>query len=178
LWLRSQGKPLPTHRHLSPSYQHIPYATRTCPFCSNHVGDEIHVLTYCPEGTPTLLPHIHRFRYLAWYHELDLSDISLHRQISLLLASDPFPLLRGATRVAWIRDITPVSTAISVSLNHISCPTFASNVQTRSRVTLHVCPPPPDHILPLFVLLFSLPCISLQLCLVVGSQIRVDTCPG
>jgi hypothetical protein len=27
---------------------------------------------------------------------------SLHRQISLLLASDPVPLLRGATRVAWI----------------------------------------------------------------------------
>jgi hypothetical protein len=43
---------------------------------------------------------------------------SFHRQISLLVASDPFPLLRGATRVAWIRDITHVATTISISLNH------------------------------------------------------------
>ena len=119
LCLRSQGKPLPTHRHLSPSYQHIPYPTRTCPFCPNRVGDEIHVLTYCPTCIPTLLPHIRHFHHLVWYHELDLSDISLHRQISLLLVSDPFPLLRGATRVAWIPDITPVVIDISISLNHL-----------------------------------------------------------
>ncbi len=73
-------------------------------------------MTYCPACIPTLLPHILQFRYLAWYHELDLSDISLHHQISLLLASDPFPLLRGATRIAWIRDITPVAINISISL--------------------------------------------------------------
>jgi hypothetical protein len=69
--------------------------------------------------TPALLPHIRHFRHLTWYHELDLSDISLHRQISLLFASDPFPLLRGATRVAWIRDITPVVIDISTSLTHL-----------------------------------------------------------
>ena len=59
------------------------------------------------------------FHYLAWYHELDLSTIPLTRQIFLLLASDPFPLLRGATRFAWIQDITPVATDISISLHHL-----------------------------------------------------------
>ena len=73
----------------------------------------------CPTCTPALLPHIRHFRNLTWYHELDLSNISLHRQISLLFASDPFPLLRDATRVAWIRDITPVAIDISISLNHL-----------------------------------------------------------
>ena len=59
------------------------------------------------------------FYLLAWYHELDLSKLSLHRQISLLLASDPFPLLRGSTRVVWIREITPIDIAVSISLHHL-----------------------------------------------------------
>jgi hypothetical protein len=46
--------------------------------------------------------------------------------------------------------------------------------------TLHVCPPPSPqvYVFKRFLLISSLPCISLLWCLVVGSQIRVDTCPG
>ncbi len=58
---------------------------------------------------------------------------------------------------------------------------FPVSFMTDPRVTIHVCLPPSSpqvYAFMRFLLIASLPCISLLPCLVLVSQIRVDTCSG
>jgi hypothetical protein len=92
---------------------------------------------------------------LVWYDELDISNISLHRLISLLLVSDLFPLLKGSTRATWFWDITPFllpsPSPSMVSQDQVSPPLSVHNVLWLRTVTLFSPPltlSPTPHLFP------------------------------
>ena len=154
--------PHPPSSH--PSFSLLSLVSRTRPFRHLPPSSNLSPVSFRPFPSPSrhhpgCLDSRH---YTCSHHHLHLSKSSHARR---------FP-------VAFTRDhVSPsMSTVFTRSFLISSLPCIT--LQTCLVVVFSTTLPSGPCCVPPFVLLFSLPCISLPLCLVVGSQFRVDSCPG
>jgi hypothetical protein len=123
LQLRVQASFLPTHRHHvppGPSHPGIPYRPfqhRSCPYCPTITGDEIHMFLDCPRLVISLSPSFADFLTLLTGYELHTTPLSTLHYLSLLLAADPSPWLRGLDRLEWLNHIVPTSIAVALTVS-------------------------------------------------------------
>jgi hypothetical protein len=112
-----------------------------------------------------------------------MSVLSLGQSVSWVGISQPFYTPHESLTQSLFSQITMMAvppTAWHVYYVYASHNFRSTNLKSLNLFTFirHLQLISGPYCAPLLVLLFSLPCISLLRCLVVGSQFRVDTCPG
>ncbi len=124
LRLRCQGSPLPTHHHDSLSHPYLSYVDRRCPHYPLSPGDETHTFLSCPVLQPHFLTHFTSLDSLLCAHGLHvhLHTLTPRQRLSLILSSDPFPLLSDKPRTSWMRHITPLSVVFALDVHLVFPP--------------------------------------------------------
>ncbi len=126
----------PTTTIPSGSHPYLSYVDRRCPHCPLSPGDETHTFLSCPVLQPHFLTHFTSLDSLLCAHGLHdhLHTLTPRQRLSLILSSDPFPLLSGKPRTSWMRHITPLSVAVH-PLHRLP---FVTSLPLLNRPTFHL----------------------------------------
>ena len=71
----------------------------------------------CPRLVISLSPSLDTYFTLLTGYELETTPFHTTDYLSLLLATDPSPWLRGLDRLEWLTQIVPTSIAVALTMS-------------------------------------------------------------